>query len=114
MQTYVDGRFDLYRIKETDEVSSRRYLEDLKMSIWYHELSISDRLRSALNATNIDPSLKIRIPQFRELDSLSVLKIGDQYFKVYNAYHFVDRDGCKQSDLTLTRYYDFEGIEINA
>lgn len=69
-------------------------------------MSISDRLRSQLNSTDVDVAMKIRIPQYKELDSMCVVKIVDKYYKVYNAYHFTNNDGYKLSDMTLTNWED--------
>jgi hypothetical protein len=35
---------------------------------------------------------------------MNVLKIGKEYHKVYNAYHFTNSDGFKETDLTLEEY----------
>ena len=35
---------------------------------------------------------------------MNVLKIGNEYHKVYNAYHFTNNEGFKQTDLTLVEY----------
>ena len=48
--------------------------------------------------------MKIRIPQTKEITALNVLKIGDKYHKVYNAYHFTNKEGFKETDLTLEIY----------
>ena len=40
----------------------------------------------------------------KEIDSFCVIKIGEKYHKVFNAYHFTNKDGFKQTDLTLEDY----------
>lgn len=40
----------------------------------------------------------------KEITSLNVVKIGNEYHKVFNAYHFTNNDGFKQTDLTLEEY----------
>ena len=47
---------------------------------------------------------KLRIPQTKQINSLCVVKIGNEYHKVYNAYHFTNKDGFKQTELTLEKY----------
>lgn len=105
---FNDGYFTLYRIVESEDTSAVRTLElDSELDdnqIWFEELSVSDRLRSQLDSSNIDIALKIRIPQYRKINSMCVLKIGEKYFKVYNAYHFIDDNGYDLSDLTLTNW----------
>lgn len=101
---YNDGIIHIYKIKETDDVQSSKYLEDTKIDLWYEELSISDRLRSQLNASNVDIQMKIRIPQYKKLDSMCVVKISNDFYKVYNVYHFADKDGFLQSDVTLVNW----------
>ena len=48
--------------------------------------------------------LKIRIPQDRDITSKNVLKINDEYYQVFNVYHFKNKDGYLQSDITLQEY----------
>ena len=40
----------------------------------------------------------------KEITSLNVVKIGNEYHKVFNVYHFTNNDGFKQTDLTLEEY----------
>ena len=47
---------------------------------------------------------KLRIPQRKDITSLNVVKIDDTYHKIFNAYHFTNSDGYKQTDLTLELY----------
>lgn len=101
---FNDGIIHIYQIKETDDVQSSKHLEDTKMFLWFEELSISDRLRSQLNSSNVDIQMKIRIPQYKKLSSMSVVKIDEDYFKVYNAYHFTDKDGYQMTDVTLVNW----------
>ena len=35
---------------------------------------------------------------------MNVLKIGNEYHKVYNVYHFINDEGYKETDLTLENY----------
>ena len=76
----------------------------MKKEVWFEELSISDKLRFESEERKRKLSLKIRIPQMKEITSLNVVKIGNEYHKVFNAYHFTNNDGFKQTDLTLEEY----------
>ncbi|MDD4734014.1 MAG: phage head closure protein [Bacilli bacterium] len=102
--TYLDGKFKLFEIKQKSGHFPIEYIEDTKKEIWFQELSITDRLRFEAEQREKDLTFKIRIPQTKEITSLHVLKIGDEYHKVFNAYHFTNKEGYKQSDITLVDY----------
>lgn len=101
---YNDGKFRLFEIKQTDTQYSIEYLHDTRNDIWFEELSISDRLKFEAEERNKEITYKLRIPQTKQINSLCVVKIGNEYHKVYNAYHFTNKDGFKQTDLTLEKY----------
>lgn len=102
--TYLDGKFRLYDIIQPPGHEVHDVLHDTEKEIYYEELSITDRLRIEADQRQKDLLLKIRISQTKEITSLNVIKIGDKYYKVFNAYHFVNKDGFKQTDLTLEDY----------
>lgn len=102
--TYNDGKFRLFEIKQTNDKFPLEYIKDTEKEIWFEELSISDRLKFEAEDRKKKITYKIRIPQTKEITSLNVLKIGDEYHKVYTPYHFTDKDGFKQTDLTLELY----------
>lgn len=105
LPVYNDGHFKLFEIKQTKDKFAIEYLHDTgKQPIWFEELSISDRLRFDAEERKKKITYKIRIPQMKEIDSLCVVKINDKYHKVFNAYHFTNKDGFKQTDLTLEEY----------
>ena len=104
LPTYNDGKFRLFEIKQTDSTYPVEYLHDTGNDIWFEELSISDRLRFEAEERKKKITYKLRIPQIKEINSLCVVKIGDEYHKVFNAYHFTNKDGFKQTDLTLEEY----------
>lgn len=104
LPTFNDGIFSLYTIIESDDVCTDKKLKKENTDICFEELSVSDRLRSQLDSSNVDISMKIRIPQYKKINSMSVLKIDGEYHKVYNAYHFKNDDGFEFSDLTLTNW----------
>lgn len=101
---YLDGKFKLFDIKQTPDHLPKEYLSDTAKEIYYEELSITDRLRFEANQRKVDLTLKIRIPQTKEISSLNVITIGDKYHKIFNAYHFTNQDGFLQTDLTLESY----------
>lgn len=104
LPTYNDGKFRLFEIKQTDDTYSVEYLHDTENDIWFEELSISDKLRFDAEERKKKITYKLRIPQTKEINSLCVVKIGQEYHKVFNAYHFTNKDGYKQTDLTLEEY----------
>lgn len=103
--TYNDGVLYLYQISQDD---TKKYasekLVNLDQKIYFEELSVTDKLKFEAEERKVYIAAKIRIPQTKEIDSLSVIKIGNSFFNVYNAYHFTNKDGYKQTDLTLTKY----------
>lgn len=103
--TYNDGVLYLYQISQDD---TKKYasekLINLDQKIYFEELSVTDKLKFEAEERKVYIAAKIRIPQTKEIDSLSVVKIGNSFFNVYNAYHFTNKDGYKQTDLTLTKY----------
>lgn len=104
LPTYNDGKLKLFAIKQIQNTYPVEYLKNMKKEVWFEELSISDKLRFESEERKRKLSLKIRIPQMKEITSLNVVKIGNEYHKVFNAYHFTNNDGFKQTDLTLEEY----------
>lgn len=104
LPTYNDGKFRLFEIHQTKTTYPVEYLKDTGKDMWFEELSISDRLRFDAEERKKKITYKLRIPQTKEITSLHVVKIGKEYNKVFNAYHFTNKDGFKQTDLTLEEY----------
>lgn len=104
LPTYNDGKLRLFEIKQTEDTYSIEYLHDTGYDIWFEELSISDRLKFEAEERKRKITCKLRIPQTKQINSLYVVKIGEEYHKVFNAYHFTNKDGYKQTDLTLEEY----------
>lgn len=116
LPVYNDGFFKLYQIEQKTKQNSTypiEYITDFKddkdtgtnyEEIWFEELSLTDRLKFEAEERKKKITQKIRIPQMKEIDSLCVVKIEDKYHKVFNAYHFTNKNGFKQTDLTLEEY----------
>lgn len=103
--TYNDGKFKLYVIQQKDSTYPEEFLHEVNQKpMWFKELSISDKLKFDAEQREKKLTIKIRIPQTKEITSMNVLKIGESYHKVYNAYHFTNNDGFKETDLTLENY----------
>lgn len=110
---YNDGEFRLYELIENDEVFSKETLHDTGFNIWFEELSVFDKLKYELSTAGIELSMKLRIPQYKKINSMCVVKIDGEYHRVYNAAHFRNKDGFLQTDLTLYPYQPQFGEEKN-
>ena len=104
LPVYNDGYFKLFKICQTKDTYHVEYLKKTGKTVWFEELSISDRLRFEAEDRKRKLTYKIRIPQIKEINSLYVVKIGKEYHKVFNTYNFTNKDGFKQTDLTLEEY----------
>lgn len=104
LPVYNDGFFYIFEIKQTKTKYPVEYLRNTKKKVWFQELSISDKLKFEAEDRKKQITYKLRIPQIKDLTSLHVVKIGNTYHRVYNAYHFTNQDGVKQTDLTLELY----------
>jgi len=104
LPTYNDGFFELFEIHQTEGTFPEEYIKKTRTRVWFEELSISDRLRFEAEERQKRITYKLRIPQNKKITSLHVVKIGEEYHKVFNAYHFRNKDGFKQTDLTLEEY----------
>ena len=113
--TYDDGKYTIYKIRQTTELRPKEYIVLTGKSGYFEELSISDTIKFA-NESRIQKIVKkIRISQDKTIDSLSVLEIDKKFYKVFNAYHFTNSNDFKQSDITLEEYknYKFEKDVLN-
>lgn len=104
LPTYNDGRFRLFKIKQTEDTYPVEYIVDTGKDIWFEELSISDKIRFEAEERKKEITCKLRIAQDKDITALHVVKIGNEYHKVFNTYHFTNKDGFKQTDLTLEKY----------
>lgn len=104
LPNYNDGKLELYELVSNNETFEEFELVDLHMPICFLENSVGDRVKNELGANGIEITTKITIPQYKKIDSTNVVKIEDKYHQVYNAYHFENTDGIKQTTLTLMRY----------
>lgn len=100
---YNSGFFYLLRIEES--VNNDFPEETLKKTgetIWFRELSIYDRLRYELGQGGKEVTMKIRIPECREISSSRYCcEIGGIIHEIYNAAHGIPYNGYSESELTL-------------
>ena len=112
MPEYTDGVFKLYQIEEDN--SGDFPVENLRgtgMKIWYRELSVYDTTRAKLSADSIEVTLKLAIPQYKQINSKCVCIIDGEQHEIYNVAHVTTKDGFRESELTLkTPAHDREVI----
>lgn len=101
---YVSGVMDLYKaVQDTTQDFPLEKLEDQEMRVWYNEIAIFDRLRFAMEEAGKEVTMKVRIPQFRTIDSHWYCKIDGHFHRVFNAAHIINKDGFPETELTLIR-----------
>lgn len=102
---YNDGSFLLYKLKQADESFPYEQIEKLyDEPFFYEELSLTDNILFENDKMKRKIVKKIRIPQDKEITSINVLKINNLFYQVFNIYHFKNKDGYLQSDITLQEY----------
>ncbi len=101
---YNDGVLEVFEMKQTKDTCPMEYIKSTGKKLYFEELSVTDRLRFEAEQRDKNISLKVRIPQTKEITSMNVVKIGSEYHKVFNSYHFTNKEGFKQTDLTLENY----------
>lgn len=99
---YKDGYFDVLYVEQVeDNFLPQDKLFYLEKGMPFQLLSISDRTKFEFEERDLKVTHKLRIPQTLEIDANKWIKLGDKFLKVFNAYHFVNGEGFKQTDLTL-------------
>lgn len=104
MPEYTDGYFELCEVKEsTLNDFPIETINKKGMEIWYREISVFDRIKYEFEQGNKEITMKIRIPRYKEIDSKCACLINGDVHLVYNAAHVVDKNGFKETELTLIR-----------
>lgn len=101
---YTDGLLRIYRIRN-DETKDfpEEYLEDMKMEVWFREISVFDKVKYEFDQGGKEVTMKLRIPQFKGIDSRCVCLIDGRQHLVYNATNVKDKYGFPETELTLVR-----------
>ena len=101
---YTDGLLRIYRIRN-DETKDfpEEYLEDTKMEVWFREISVFDKAKYEFDQGGKEVTMKLRIPQFKGIDSKCVCLIEGRQHLVYNATNVKDKYGFPETELTLVR-----------
>ena len=109
---YTDGVFELYRIEndESEDIQKKSSVIP-ECAFWYRELVVYDTTRAKLSADSIEVTLKLAIPQYKQINSKCVCIIGGEQHEIYNVAHITTKDGFRESELTLkTPAHDREVI----
>lgn len=101
--TYNSGIIDLYIRKDDNGIYPKTVLKSCQKGIWFRELNIYDSMKVEFNKNSINVNMKIAIPQYRKIDSRYVVRIGKDFYTIYNIVHVTTKDGFKESELTLIR-----------
>lgn len=105
LPNYNDGSFLLFKIIPSNETFPCEKIERVQEDeFFFEELSLSDSILFENEKRTKKIKRKIRISQDRDISSRNVLFIDDEYYKVFNIYHFKNKDGIPQSDITLEEY----------
>lgn len=101
---YTDGCLELFRIENDKESDFPvEILKKTEMTIWFREISVYDKIRYEFEQAGKEITMKIRIPRFKGIDSECACEIEGKIHLVYNAAHITDKDGFKETELTLIR-----------
>lgn len=111
---YLDGTFKLFVIIQDNSSFPQEKIKEVpNKEMNYKDLSISDKLKYDLSQRSSNVYKKIRIPQTREITSLNVLQLENNFYQVYNVYHFTNNEGYPETDLTLEEYSNPKIIKEN-
>lgn len=105
LPTYNSGGAEIFEIRQ-EKIGDfpKEFIKSIGMHLPFQRLSFSDKLRYEFEQRDRKITLKIRVPVTDELTSLHVLKIGEEFHRVYNIYNFINKDGIPETDLTLEKY----------
>lgn len=104
LPVYTDGCLSLYRIiEDTNSDYPVEVMKDEQMEIWFREISVYDKVKYEFDQGGREITMKIRIPQYKKLDSECVCVIDGKQHLVFNATHVKDKYGFPETELTLVR-----------
>lgn len=103
---YLDGFAKVYQLKSDGENYPQFELENTNINLAFQLLSISDTSRLEFESRGKKMTIKLRIPQWLGINPKHVLEIDGVKHQVYNAYHFINKQGFKESDVTLEEYHE--------
>lgn len=103
--SYNDGFFEIFEIKSNSKVLyPDEFLVPWNKKIYFNEISTTDNIKILASDKKINISKKIRIAQNKLICSNFVLKIKNTYYSVFNTFHFTNKNGFPETDITLTLY----------
>lgn len=74
-----------------------------RLDIWFREISVFDRTRYDFEQGGKEITMKIRIPEYKKISSDNAVLIDGKCHQVYNAAHIINKDGFRETELTLIR-----------
>lgn len=99
---YTDGKIKIYKVnQDTTSDYPVNVLDDTGMEVWFREISVFDRTRYEFDQGGKEITMKIRIPQYKEIDSNCAGLINDRIHQIYHAAHIIDKNGFPETELTL-------------
>lgn len=106
LPNYLDGVMEVY---ETSIVDNEGYLSEkinaTGRKIFFESLAIYDRLKIDSEAMGVELSKKLLIAAEESLEINDVVKINNNFYKIYNLNYIIDkRDGFKKIETTLTKF----------
>lgn len=101
---YTDGVFELFKIgnEKVGDFPVEKLVRT-GMKIWYREISVFDRTKYEFEQGGKEITMKVCIPRYKGVDSDCACMIEGKIHLVYNAAHITNKDGFKETELTLIR-----------
>jgi hypothetical protein len=109
MPAYIDGCFTVCDVVDgtPDPAApdfSPRVLRPRELGpVWFRELAVYDRTRATLQQADAEITRKVAIPRWEDIGALTVVMIGGEQHRVYNAAQVISRQGFPETELTLVR-----------
>lgn len=100
---YTSGCFELFNIYQENTDYPKEFLVTTGYEIWYREISVFDKTRYQLEQGGKEITMKICIPQCKEITAGQVCIIDDIQHLIYNAAHITDKNENPETELTLIR-----------
>ncbi len=106
LPVYNDGKFKLYKLISDNGIYEKESLADQQLSICFKDEGINEFLKNELSQAKVEVSAKITIPQYKTITNKHVVEIDGIKHKIYNVNHFINKDGYKETKLTLEVYHE--------
>ncbi len=101
---YTDGVLDVYDLVSNGEDYEQFTPEFNGESHYFREVSVGDKLKFELSQGDIEVTTKVTIPRSKAITPMHLVKFEGAFHRVYNTYHHENKDGFRETTLTLVRY----------